>query len=464
MMIAEQITVSPIDDSECVRRPYHGAEEIQLCLDRASATQREWRQFSLTERARVCEQALNLFELWREEIAASVTLQMGRPSRYAVNEVNTFVSRGRYMISIAEEALASLCYGDQPGFTRYIQREPLGVIFIVAPWNYPLITTVNALIPALMAGNTVVIKHSAQTPLCAEYMQRAFAQSGAPAGLLQTLVLTHDDVARVIAAPAVRFVNFTGSVAGGAAIEQAAAGRFMGLGLELGGCDPAYVRADADLEHAVDSIIDGALFNSGQSCCGIQRIYVHHNLYDRFVEKAAAMAQAYVLDDPRLPGTTLGPVVRTRAADEIRAMIHHTLHDGATALVDAQSFKRNQTGTAYVAPQLFANTNHSMNIMKQECFGPVAGIMRVRSDEVATRLMQDTEFGLTAAIYSADELAVKTIADQLDTGTVFMNRCDYLDPALAWVGVKNSGRGATLSLIGYEQLTRPKSYHFKTVI
>src|SRR6185295_15907018 len=205
---------------------------------------------------------------------------------------------------------ADVSFTDKPGFTRVLHREPLGVVFIVAPWNYPYLTSVNGVVPALMAGNAVVLKHSAQTPLCAERFQQAFDAAGLPKGLFQHLVLSHDDVAKVIAAPETAYVNFTGSVAGGHAVQQAALGKFMGLGLELGGKDPAYVRADAKLDHAVENLVDGAFYNSGQSCCGIERIYVDAKIYDDFVDGFAELTRKYVVGNPLDQATTLGPLVR----------------------------------------------------------------------------------------------------------------------------------------------------------
>ena len=459
--MSEQLTVSPIDGSVCVRRTLAAAAEIDAALNRAVQAQRDWRQRSVAERAALCSRAVAAFVANKAEIAREITVQIGRPIRYTPNEVNGFEVRARHMISIAESALAPIRPEPIAGFERYIKREALGLVFVVAPWNYPLLTAVNAIVPALMAGNAVLIKHSAQTPLCAERIVEAFDQAGAPRGLIQFLHLSHDDTQRIIRDNRINFVAFTGSVAGGVAVEQAAAGRFIGVGLELGGCDPAYVHADADLEHAVDTLVDGAMFNSGQSCCGIQRIYVHESLYQRFVEQAAALTAQYQLGDPLQPDTTLGPVVRSKAADEIRRVIAETRAKGGKALIDEQRFAAAKAGTAYVAPQLFADVDHGMGLMKEECFGPVAGIMKVRDEQQAIQCMNDSVYGLTASIFTQDVQLAQRLGDALDTGTVFMNRCDYLDPALTWTGVKHSGRGGTLSQLGYEYLTRPKSFHLK---
>jgi acyl-CoA reductase-like NAD-dependent aldehyde dehydrogenase len=334
-------------------------------------------------------------------------------------------------------------------------------VFVVAAWNYPYLIAVNSVVPALLAGNAVILKHSAQTPLCAERFDACLREAGLPEGCFQVLHLSHADTELVIRDPRIDFVAFTGSVAGGHAVQRAASERFVGTGLELGGCDPAYVRHDADLAHAIENLVDGAYFNSGQSCCGIQRVYVHERLYDDFISGWVELAQRYVLGDPRDPATTLGPVVRPAAADEIRRQVAASIAAGARAALDERRYPASRAGSAYLAPQLLLDVDHAMPVMREEVFGPVAGIMRVSSDEQAIELMNDSAFGLTAAVWTRDADAALAIGDRVETGTWFMNRCDYLDPALAWVGVRDSGRGCTLSVVGYEHLTRPKSFHLR---
>jgi acyl-CoA reductase-like NAD-dependent aldehyde dehydrogenase len=462
-MAAVQKTITPVDNSIYVERPYNSAAEIQAVLSAAQKAQAAWKNTSLAERAAILTKAVDIFLTKKDQHAEEITRQMGRPISQSPGEMRGFEERARYMIQLAPEALADIEAKDKPGFTRFIRREPLGVVFIVAPWNYPYLTSVNGVIPALMAGNAVILKHSAQTPLCAEGFQDAFDKAGLPKGLFQHLVLTHDDTAKVIGAPEVAYVNFTGSVAGGHAVQQAALGKFIGLGLELGGKDPAYVRADANLDHAVENLVDGAMFNSGQCCCAIERIYVHESLYDKFVDGFVDLTKKYRLGNPLDTDTNLGPMVRTSAAEFVRGQIQDAVKHGAKALIDAKSFAADKPGTPYLAPQVLVNVDHSMSVMSDESFGPVIGIMKVKSDDEAVKLMNDSKFGLTAALWTADEQAALKIGDQIATGTVYMNRCDYLDPALAWVGVKDSGRGATLSKVGYEMLTRPKSFHLRQI-
>jgi acyl-CoA reductase-like NAD-dependent aldehyde dehydrogenase len=366
------------------------------------------------------------------------------------------------MLAVAPESLADIALEPTAGFTRFIRRAPLGVVFTVAPWNYPYLTAVNSIIPALAAGNAVILKHSAQTPRCAERFAEAFVEAGLPDGVFQHLFLSHVDTARLIAAPEIDFVCFTGSVEGGHAVQRAAAGRFIGTGLELGGKDPAYVRADADLDHAVENLVDGAFFNSGQSCCAIERIYVHRDVYSRFVGGFVDLTRTYALGDPTDAKTNLGPVVRARAAEFVRGQVSEAIAQGAKRLVGEDAFAASKSGTPYLGPSVLVDVTHAMRLMSEETFGPAIGIMKVDTDDDAIRLMNDSRYGLTAAIWTADERAAIRIGDAVETGTWFMNRCDYLDPALAWVGVKDSGRGCTLSRLGYEHLTRPKSFHLRT--
>lgn len=452
--------ISPIDGSVYVERAYASDAEVSGALSRASDASRVWKRVPRAERARLCLALVDAFTAMPGH-AEEIARQMGRPIRYGAGEIAGFEERARCMIGLAERALADIELPDKAGVKRFLRRDPVGVWFTVAPWNYPYLTSVNSVVPALMAGNAVILKHSHQTPLCAERLVEAGQKAGLPEGLFQFLHLSREQTAKVIQAPAIGGVAFTGSVAGGVDIERSAAGRFIPVGLELGGKDPAYVRPDADFDHTVAGLVDGAFFNSGQSCCGIERIYVHEDVYDRFVAAFVELAKQYVLGDPLDEATTLGPVVRTSAADFVRGQMAEAVDAGAKALIDPGSFPANKKGTPYLAPQVLVDVDHSMRVMTEESFGPVVGIMKVAGDEEAIELMNDSDLGLTASIWSADADAAETIGDRLETGTVFLNRCDYLDPELAWTGVKNTGRGCSLSVLGYDQLTRVKSFHLR---
>ena len=332
---------------------------------------------------------------------------------------------------------------------------------VIAPWNYPFMTAINTIMPALMAGNVIVLKHAAQTLLVGERLAKAFEIAGLPKGVFQNIVLTHQGTEKLLGSGLIDHVNFTGSVGGGRAIEKALAGTFATLGLELGGKDPAYVRADADLNYAVENLVDGAFFYAGQCCCGIERVYVHESLYDRFVEGFVDLTSQYKLGNPLDEATTLGPMAQARFAAWIREQTDEALRKGAKAHIDTSKFEADKEGTPYLAPQVLTDVNHQMSVMREESFGPVVGIMKVKDDEEALQFMNDSPYGLTASIWTEDVQAAAEIGDRIETGTVFMNRCDYLDPALVWTGVKDTGKGAALSEIGFHNLTRPKSFHFR---
>lgn len=453
--------ISPVDGRIYAERPYADAGQIEQALAVAATAQAQWRRRPLSERAAFCSAATDAMLAMRDEIVPELAWQMGRPVRYGAGELRGFEERARHMIAIAPKALAAVEPTAIAGFRRHIQRDPLGTVLVVAPWNYPYLTAVNTIIPALMAGNAVILKHASQTLLVGERFAEAFRRAHLPEGLFQNLLLSHEQTGKIIGSGRVQQVNFTGSVSAGAAMENAATGRFLGLGLELGGKDPAYVRADANLEHAVENLVDGSYFNSGQSCCAVERIYVDQALYPQFVERFVALTRQYVLGNPLEEATTLGPLINPAAADFVRRQIADALAQGAKALIDPQAFAPDVAGSAYLAPQVLVDVSHQMSVMRDESFGPVVGIMPVADDEQAVALMNDSEFGLSASIWTRDLAAAEQLGNRIDTGTVFMNRCDYLDPALAWTGVKNSGRGVTLSSLGYEHLTRAKSFHLR---
>ncbi|HTW73762.1 MAG TPA: aldehyde dehydrogenase family protein [Steroidobacteraceae bacterium] len=456
-------TISPVDGRKYVERPLASCSDIERALGSAVASQPAWGALGLAERCAVLGRAVDLLVGRGSELAAEITWQMGRPARHAPSEIRGLEERARYMLGIAPEALSDIRPQAKPGFRLRIRRVPLGVVVVIAPWNYPYLTAVNALLPALIAGNTVILKHSHQTPLCAERFFEAFAGAGVPPGVFQYLHASHEDTARLIGDRRVAGVCFTGSVAGGRAVVAATAAGFASAGLELGGKDPAYVCEDANLAHAIETLTDGAFFNAGQSCCGIKRIYVSAPRYNEFVDGMVSLAEKYRLGSPLDPDTTLGPVVRPSAASAVRAQVSDALSRGARQLVDQGRFAASRDGTAYLAPQILIDVDHTMPIMREETFGPAIGIMPVSSDQEALRLMNDSDYGLTAAVFCSDVQRAERLAEALATGTVFLNRCDYLDPALAWTGIKNSGRGCTLSVVGFEQLTRPKSLHFRTL-
>ncbi len=451
--------VSPIDGSVFAERPVLSADEAFAAAKRAKEAQKAWAARPLQERVDLVMAGVAAVGAMNDEIVPEIAKMMGRPVRYG-GEFGGFNERASHMASIAVESLADIQVGEDATFKRYIKRIPHGVVFVVAPWNYPYMTAINTVAPALIAGNTVMLKHATQTLVVGERMAQAFHSAGVPEDVFQNVFLSHDVTNDLIAGNAFDFVNFTGSVGGGQAMERAAAGTFTGVGTELGGKDPGYVMEDADLDAAVDTLIDGAMFNSGQCCCGIERIYVHESLYDDFVAKAVEIVKGYKLGNPLDEETTIGPMANVRFANEVRAQIAEALEDGATAHIETFA---EDDGGAYLTPQILTDVTHEMRVMRDESFGPVVGIMKVSSDEEAIARMNDSEFGLTASLWTKDVERAERVGNEIETGTVFMNRADYLDPGLCWTGCKNTGRGGGLSVIGYQNLTRPKSYHLKKV-
>ncbi|CAJ0841258.1 800_t:CDS:10, partial [Entrophospora sp. SA101] len=413
----------------CVVRTLATTDQVYETIDRSWEAFKKWKKVSVKERAKIVSKFIDVFVAKKDELTKELTIQMGRPIKYAPGEINGTEERARHMVSISEESLKDfeLSDSDKPGFKRFIKREPLGPVLVIAAWNYPYLISINVVIPALLAGNTVILKQSSQTPLCAERYAEAFKEAGLPDDVFQVLHVSHSDIEKAIQHPHIAYVNFTGSVEGGNQIQKSASARFIGIGLELGGKDPAYVLPDCDLDYTVEQLVDGSFFNSGQCCCAIERIYVHEQIYDSFLEKFVALTKQYKLGNPLETDTTLGPMVRAKAADFVRDQIEDAVNKGAKELIDTSLFKLDKRNTPYKAPQVLIDVNHSMRVMTEESF-----------DEEAINLMNDSEFGLTASIWTKDEDAALRIGNEIETGTWFMNRCD------SWVGVKNSGRGCSL--------------------
>jgi len=453
--------ISPVDGKVYAERTPLSAEAAREAVARSKAAQKSWAARPLAERIELVKAGVARLNTMKDVVVEEIAWQMGRPTRYG-GEFGGVNARTDYMAEIAEKTLAPLMVEDSNAFRRYLAREPVGVVFIVAPWNYPYLTTINTLVPALIAGNSVILKHASQTMLVGERLVEAFHAAGIPEDVFQNVVLDHATTEALIATRSFGFVNFTGSVGGGQAMERAAAGTFTPLGLELGGKDPGYVRADANVDAAIDTLMDGAMYNAGQCCCGIERIYVHEKHFDRFVEGAAAWASGLKLGNPFDQATTLGPMANKRFAAVVRDQIAEALAKGAKPLIDPKLFPADDGG-AYLAPQVLVDVDHSMRVMMEESFGPVVGIMKVKDDDEAIRLMNDSPYGLTASIWTEDYETAAKLGERVETGTIFMNRADYLDPALCWTGCKDTGRGGSLSYLGLFSVTRPKSYHLKKV-
>ncbi|MEQ1769381.1 MAG: aldehyde dehydrogenase family protein [Devosia sp.] len=460
--MAETVKItSPIDGRVYAERPVASGTDISTAVAKAKSARVAWGAITVRERAKFLGHFVDALLAKNDEIVPELAWQMGRPIRFG-GEKRGVEERSRHMIAIAEESLAPSERPAKDGFKRWIAHEPLGTVMVIAPWNYPFLTAVNSIVPALMAGNSVILKHASQTLLVGERFAEAFKAAGLPDGLFQNLVLNHADTEKLIGSGQIDHINFTGSVEGGRRIERAAAGTFATLGLELGGKDPAYVRADAKLDNAIENLVDGSFFNSGQSCCGVERIYVHADVYDRFIEGFAENAKGWKLGNPLEADTIVGPMAQAKFADLVREQTLEALRKGAKALLNTKH-ERDDEGSPYLAPEVLVNVNHQMAVMREESFGPVVGIMKVADDDEAVTLMNDSPYGLTASIWSQDLDEVARLGSRVETGTVYANRCDYLDPALVWTGVKETGKGGALSEIGYANLTQPKSFHLKIV-
>jgi acyl-CoA reductase-like NAD-dependent aldehyde dehydrogenase len=453
--------VNPFTEEVAFTLPMAGAADLDPLVARARAAFQGWKRSSVAERVTLCERFITAFDAKKESIADEITQQMGKPHKFALGEVAGMLDRARYMISIAEQTLADEYLPEKAGFVRYIRHEPRGVVLDIAAWNYPLLIAVNVVVPAVLAGNAVIIKHSSKTPLCGRAFVEAFQAAGAPEGLVQELIADHVVTDLLIKHPGVDQVSFTGSVRGGQEVSRSAAGRFIPMGLELGGKDPAYVCADAPFDFAVENCVDGAFFNAGQSCCAVERIYVERPIYNDFVAAFAEKTKAYCIPgDPMFDGTTLGPMASKGASVFLAGQTQEALDRGGRLVVGGGDFRIPELGW-FAAPVVVADAPQDCRLMQEESFGPVIGILPVSGDEEAIRHMNDSPYGLTASIWTMDQARAIRIGEQVETGTFFMNRCDYLDPALPWTGVKDTGMGCTLSHYGLRAFTQLKSMHLR---
>jgi acyl-CoA reductase-like NAD-dependent aldehyde dehydrogenase len=453
--------ISPVDGSVYAERPIARDADIEAAVRAARAALPEWKATPIAERARYMLTFLDALLAMNDDITVELAWQMGRPVRYG-GEKGAAEERVRAIALLAEEALRPYYPPANDSVRRYIAREPVGVVMVIAPWNYPYLTAINTVVPGLLAGNAIILKHAAQTLLVGERFAEAFRRAGLPKGLFHNLVMSHDQTEKLIGSGQIDHINFTGSVAGGRSIERAATGTFASIGLELGGKDPAYVRADAKLDHTIKNLVDGAFYNSGQCCCGVERIYVDASVFDEFIDGFADLTRKYMVGNPLDQATTLGPMARGSFADTVRSQIAEARRKGATALINMK-VEADRPGSPYLAPEVLTNVNHQMEVMREESFGPVVGIMRVHDDDEAVTLMNDSQYGLTASIWTCDTDRAAELGGRIETGTVYMNRCDYLDPHLTWTGVKETGRGAAMSKYGFDALTRPKSFHLRDV-
>jgi len=463
MSVETITTISPTTNKPVLTRNGISASDLQLLPKVATEAFLSFRKTSLADRQAIVKKALEILEAKQDELAKELTEQMGRPIAYTAKEVTTAVKRGEYLLKISEDALKDTDGEAEKGFKRFIRKVPVGPVLVLFAWNYPYLILVNSLIPALLAGNSVILKPSPQTPTIVEQISSIFTEAGLPSNVIQYFHCgSPTTIEAIVRDPQIALVCFTGSVAGGLAVQKAAADRVVGVGLELGGKDPAYIRSDVDIAWAAEEIVDGAIFNSGQSCCSLERVYVDEKIHDQFVEAVQKVLAGYKLGDPFDKGTHIGPVISKRSKEAIEAHIKDALDKGAKdATPDNESFTSPPPDGNYVKPTLLTNVTHEMLVMKEETFGPVIPVMKVKNDSEAIKLMNDSEFGLTASIWTKDTAKGAELAEDVDAGTVFVNRADYPSPDLAWTGWKNSGKGQTLSKFGFDQFVKLKSFHVK---
>ncbi|KAI1012642.1 hypothetical protein LB504_008530 [Fusarium proliferatum] len=456
-------TISPSTNKIVCEIPETSLDEARDIARRSLVAFQSFRKLDLAQRRAIVEKGLAGIQERKFELGRELAEHMGRPVAASHKEIETMQKRADYLLDIAGEALESLPGRPEKGFRREIKKIPVGPTLIVFAWNFPYLIIVNALIPALLAGNTVILKPSPQTPLVAEHLFDIFNTAGLPKDVLQVVQSGDPEALKeLVKLPELGLVSFTGSTVGGLAIREATSGSTIPVNLELGGNDPAYVRLDADLKYVAAQLVDGAVFNSGQSCCAIERIYVHTDVHDAFVHAVQEELKSYRLGDPLEIDTMVGPVISRAAQENINAQIQDALVKGA---VDAtprnESFISAPSVGNYVPPTLLTHVTHNMAVMREETFGPVIPVARVKDDEEALRLMNDSDYGLTASIWTKDIARGEELIDQLEAGTVFVNRCDYPNPDLAWTGWRKSGLGCTLGPRGFDAFVKLKSYHVK---
>lgn len=453
---------SPIDGTKFIVGTTASAEEIESALTKAETAQKTWRRSSNEDRAKLVLALAGELIKRKDDLAKAMTRGIGRPASQA-DETPRFRAVTQSQIE-ALEGIGDETYPSAGDTRRFTRRGAQGVHLSIAPWNYPVGMLPWLIVTPILAGNTVILKHAAQTAEVGRIVREAYETIEGPEGVLQVLELSHDQVDQIIKSERLKGVNFIGSVSGGLAIHRSAAGTLTHVHLELGGKDPAYVRADADLDTAIAEIADGCFSNAGQSCCSVERIYLHADIADDFIARFKEEMKKYRVGNPNEEGTTVGPVVKRSAADYIRQQIEDAVAKGADAYAQP-GLDLSSVGdkSCYVEPTLLTGVDNSMLVMKEETFGPLACVQVVASDAEAIELMNDNQYGLTAGIWTQDIDAGLELVDQLDAGTVFINRCDHADLYLPWGGQKMSGLGRGNGREGLLGVMDVKSFHIRTI-
>ncbi|MDE2457245.1 MAG: aldehyde dehydrogenase family protein [Burkholderiales bacterium] len=424
----------------------------------ARRAQPAWAAQPIAERLAVIQRFRERLVAETEALARTLTLEVGKPIGQARNEVNGLLPRLDFFLERAEGAVRDEHVFSGGDMHEQISHGPLGLVANISAWNYPYFVGCNVIVPALLTGNAVLYKPSEYATLTGLHIARLLHESGLPADLLIPLVGA-GEVGAALLQQAIDGLFFTGSHATGQRIAAALAGRFVKLQLELGGKDPSYVRADADAKTAAESLADGAMYNTGQSCCSVERIYVHESLHDEFVRHFVATVDSLEVGDPMDERTTIGAITRAPQLAVLEAQCADAKALGATLLRGGQ---RLPGPGNWFAPTVFTNVDHRMQLMREESFGPVIGIQKVSGDEEALALMNDSRYGLTAGVYTKDEAKAHELLARVNAGSVYWNCCDRVSPRLPWSGVGDSGIGLTLSSYGIQTFTRPKAWHLKS--
>ncbi|MFN7309695.1 MAG: aldehyde dehydrogenase family protein, partial [bacterium] len=433
------------------------AEGIAAKFKAARAAQRAWAATPLAHRLECIKRFRQALIDGRERLAAILTSEVGKPIKQARNELNGLLGRIDFFLAETERTLAPRTVHDEGGMREVIAHEPLGVIANISAWNYPYFVGANGFVPALLTGNAVLYKPSEYATLTGLEIGNLLHASGVPQDVFAVLA-GGPRVGIELLKHAVDGVFFTGSYAAGKRIAEATAGRMIKLQLELGGKDPTYVCEDVDLAAAAASLADGAMYNTGQSCCSVERIYVHEKIHDAFVAAFVAEVRGFKRGEPTMEDSYLGPLTRAPQVKVLELQVADALAKGARCLLGGH--KVEPPGN-WFEPTVLVDVNHDMTVMREESFGPIIGIQKVASDEEAVRLMNDTEYGLTAGVYTRDEARARRILAQVHAGSVYWNCCDRVSPRLPWSGVGHSGVGLTLSTYGIETFTRLKAWHLR---
>ena len=444
----ELLAELPADDAASVRAKYEAARVAQPA----------WAAVPLAERRACIERFREAVVRETESLAATMTRETGKPIRMSRNELAGLLPRIDFFLGMVEPVTAPEQVFDEAGMREVIQHEPLGVVANISAWNYPWFVGCNVLLPALLTGNAVLYKPSEYAPMTGLEITRLLHESGVPRDVITCLVGA-GPVGAALLEQAIDGVFFTGSHATGQRIAQAVGGRFLKLQLELGGKDPSYVCDDVDPRAAAESLADGAMYNTGQSCCSVERIYVHEKVHDAFVEAFVSAVKGMRMGDPMDENTYIGALTRAPQLDVLAAQVTDAVGKGAKLLTGGG---RKLGPGHWFEASVLVNVDHRMELMREESFGPVIGIQKVAGDEEAVRLMNDTRYGLTAGVYTRDETRAKRLLAQVRAGSVYWNSCDRVSPRLPWSGLGDSGVGLTLSGYGIQTFTRPKAWHLRS--